>query len=224
MGGFQFTLAGARLEAWGSGALFWPDQRLLCVSDLHLGKSDRMLRRGGLMLPPYEVRDTLFRLEADIVMSKAETVVCLGDSFDDLEAQNALREDELLWLNRLQAGRRWIWIEGNHDPAPLNLSGTHLATLPIPPLTFRHIPLDRDSGEVAGHFHPKIHINLKGRYFAKPCFLLDTNWVVLPAYGTFTGGLKTQSPVLMDLMRPEAVAIVTGKTPRVIAMPRAMQT
>ena len=98
MMGYHFTLAGADLVALGSGALFWPDKKLLCVSDLHLGKADRLMRQGGLLLPPYEVKDTLYRLEADIVLSDAQTVVCLGDSFDDLDAEASLREDELSWV------------------------------------------------------------------------------------------------------------------------------
>lgn len=75
------------------------------------------------MLPPYEVRDTLIRLEADIVLSQAEIVVCLDDSFDDLQAEKSLREEEILWITQLQAGRRWIWIEGNHDPGPIDMGG-----------------------------------------------------------------------------------------------------
>ena len=220
MTGYHFTLAGADLVALGSGALFWPDKKLLCVSDLHLGKADWLMRQGGPLLPPYEVKDTLYRLEADIVLSDAQTVVCLGDSFDDLDAEASLREDELSWLTRLQAGRRWIWIEGNHDPGPLSIGGTHLQSLPIPPLTFRHIPSPSSSGEVAGHYHPKVQMTLRGRHFAKSCFLVDGDRLILPAFGTYTGGLKTQSPELTGLMRPEAVAILTGKQVRAIPMPR----
>ena len=44
--------------------------------------------------------------------------------------------------------------------------------------------------------------------------------LILPAYGTFTGGLRTQSETLRNLMRPEAVAILTGKQARPIPMPR----
>ena len=40
MNGYSFTLAGTNLEARASGALFWPERKLLCVSDLHLGKSE----------------------------------------------------------------------------------------------------------------------------------------------------------------------------------------
>ena len=220
MTGYYFRLAGAELVALGSGALFWPEKKLLCVSDLHLGKSDRLMRRGGPLLPPYEVKDTLYRLEADIVLSGAETVVCLGDSFDDLIAEASLQEDELSWLMRLQAGRRWIWIEGNHDLGPISIGGTQLQMLPLPPLTFRHIPIPSASGEVAGHYHPKVQISLRGRYFAKSCFLVDGDRLILPAFGTYTGGLKTQSPELTRLMRPEALVILTGKQARPIPMPR----
>ena len=133
------TLAGTKLHALGSGALWWPEQALLCVSDLHMGKSERMARRGGSILPPYETRDTLTRLAADLDRTNARTVICLGDSFDDPGAALALAEEERLWIARLQAGRRWIWIEGNHDPGPMEMGGAHLAELSLPPLTFRHI-------------------------------------------------------------------------------------
>ena len=85
MVGYNFILAGASLVALETGALLWPEKRLLCVSDLHLGKSASIIRRGGPMLPPYDVLDTLLRLESDICSSQAEIIVCLGDNFEDLE-------------------------------------------------------------------------------------------------------------------------------------------
>jgi len=62
--GYEFDFCGARLTALGSGALWWADHGLLCVSDLHLGKAERIARRGGTALPPYETMDTLTRLAA----------------------------------------------------------------------------------------------------------------------------------------------------------------
>ncbi|MFT5797267.1 MAG: metallophosphoesterase superfamily enzyme, partial [Candidatus Azotimanducaceae bacterium] len=109
MNGCEISLSGAQLTALGSGALWWADQRLLCVSDLHLGKSERILRRGGTALPPYETQDTLSRLEADLDSTDARIVVCLGDSFDDLSAAQNLNEIERMWITKLQTGRRWIW-------------------------------------------------------------------------------------------------------------------
>ncbi len=220
MNGHDFTLAGAQLTALGSGALWWADQRILCVSDLHLGKSERIARRGGTTLPPYDTRDTLTRLAADLALCNAQVVICLGDSFDDLGAAMALTEEERLWITRLQAGRRWVWIEGNHDPGPVDLGGSHLAELPLAPLTFRHIAQSGASGEVSGHYHPKASVNVKGRSVSRPAFLFDSDRLIMPAYGTYTGGLRSQSEVLKTLMRPEACAILTGRAPLIIPMPR----
>jgi DNA ligase-associated metallophosphoesterase len=220
MNGCDFTLAGAALAALGTGALWWADQGLLCVSDLHLGKSERMARRGGAVLPPYETRDTLARLESDLTRTGAQTVVCLGDSFDDLGAAAALAEEDRLWISRLQAGRRWVWIEGNHDPAPLDLGGTHLAVLRQGPLTFRHIAQTDATGEVSGHYHPKAALHARGRSISRPAFLMDAARVILPAYGTYTGGLRSETAVLNQLMQPGARAVMTGKMPVTVPMPR----
>lgn len=220
MEGHDFTLAGTRLRALGSGALWWPDRALLCVSDLHLGKSERIARQGGAILPPYDTRDTLNRLAADLAQTEARTVICLGDSFDDLGAARGLPEAERLWIARLQAGRRWVWIEGNHDPGPVELGGAHLAELPLPPLSFRHIARPGASGEVSGHYHPKVTIRTRARTISRAAFLADRDRVILPAYGTYTGGLRSHDVALAGLMRPEAIAIVTGAQVHAIPMPR----
>lgn len=220
MDGHDLTLAGTRLTALASGALWWPARQLLCVSDLHLGKSERVARRGGAALPPYDTRDTLNRLAADLARTEARTVVCLGDSFDDLGSARALPEEERLWIARLQAGRRWVWIEGNHDPGPIEMGGAHLAELPLPPLAFRHIARAGASGEVSGHYHPKATIRARGRAITRPAFLADRDRVILPAYGTYTGGLRSHDTALSDLMRPEALAILTGPNLHAIPMPR----
>ncbi len=213
-------LAGATLKALGSGALFWPDQNLLCVSDLHLGKSERSARRGGSPLPPYETRDTLARLASDLEATQARTVICLGDSFDDMRAARSLPEDEQLWITRLQAGRRWIWIEGNHDPGPLEFGGTHQAECPVGPLVFRHIAQADSTAEISGHYHPKATLNLRGRAVTRPAFLIDKDRLILPAYGTYTGGLRSNEPALTKLMRKNAQAVMTGQNPVIIPMPR----
>ena len=204
MSGHSLTLSGTLLFARPSGALWWPDAGVLTVSDLHLGKSERMARRGGPLLPPYDGADTLMRLDAEISALSPRTVVCLGDSFDDLDA--ALPEAESLWLARLMAGRRWIWIAGNHDPAPVTLGGEHIAQWQAGALTFRHEAAEGAEGEVSGHYHPKAR--LAGR--SRPCFLADRRRIVMPAFGTYTGGLSCTAPPLSTLMDDGALAILTG--------------
>ncbi len=214
----EIRLAGACLTPLPSGALWWAERGLLCLSDLHLGKSERIARRWGTMLPPYETADTLLRVEADLSRTGARTVICLGDSFDDLAAADSLAEDERLWILRLMAGRRWIWIEGNHDPGPVDMGGTHLAELSLGPLSFRHIARDGE-GEVSGHYHPKAEITARGRRVTRPCFLYDAARLILPAYGTYTGGLSWTAPVLRGLFGADACAALTGDPVRRIPVP-----
>ncbi len=216
--GFEFH--GAALEALGSGALHWPAEGLLVVSDLHFGKSARLAAQGGALMPPYEGRETLLRLERDLDVTGARHVVCLGDSFDAAGLDLVLPEEDRLWIARLQAGRDWMWIEGNHDPGPVSLGGTHLAELELGGLVLRHMAEDGASGEVSGHYHPKAHIALRGRVISRPCFLLDDARLILPAYGAYTGGLRTDSAVLSGLMGDGAQAILTGAKPLRLPMPR----
>jgi DNA ligase-associated metallophosphoesterase len=212
MNNLSFTFCGTPLVAMPSGALLVPEAGVLCVSDLHLGKADRIARRSGRMLPPYEVQETLSKLEADILETAPKTVICLGDSFDDLTAAHDLAENMRLWLTGLQAGRRWVWIEGNHDPGPVDLSGSHVRELKVDNLTFRHIAAG-GRGEVSGHYHPKHSV--AGR--SRPAFLFDHERLIMPAYGTYTGGLRSQSPDLRKLFRTPPMAILTGR--KAIAVP-----
>ena len=206
MTALSFPFQGETLCALPTGALFWPAQGLFCVSDLHLGKSDRMARRGGPLLPPYDSIETLDRLAGDIAAMAPQTVICLGDSFDDLASQDSLGEAERLWLARLQAGRRWIWIEGNHDPGPVELGGSHLAELHLAGLIFRHIAVAGAIGEVSGHYHPKHRLGGT----ARAAFLYDRSRLILPAYGTYTGGLSSTDPIFAELLKRPAIAVLTG--------------
>ncbi|MEL6679303.1 MAG: ligase-associated DNA damage response endonuclease PdeM [Pseudomonadota bacterium] len=204
------SFAGALLTPLPSGGLWWGAERLLCVSDLHLGKSERIARRGGSLLPPYETRETLHRLAEDVRSLAPRIVVSLGDSFDDLAAQAALDDADRAQLAAMMAGRRWIWIEGNHDPGPLELGGEHLAELRHGGLTFRHIAeAGAAPGEVSGHYHPKASLALRGRNLTSACFFHDATRLILPAYGAYTGGLAVTHPDLRGLMDDNPGVILT---------------
>lgn len=214
---YPFSLEGEGLFALATGSLFWPARRMLVVSDLHFGKSERLARRGGTLLPPYETRDTLLRLESDLDATGAQQVVALGDSFDDLKAAEAMDEPSHIWLSRLMAGRDWTWIAGNHDAGPVEVGGTHRAEVTLGPLTLRHIAdPNTAAAEVSGHYHPKAR--LAGR--ARPCFLLDARRLILPAYGTYTGGLFAHDPAFAPIMGAGAIAILTGAKAMAMPMPR----
>ena len=203
-----FEFHGHTLWALAEAALWWPAERLLCVSDLHLGKSDRIARRSGTLLPPYETQATLNRLTDLITRLDPKRVMSLGDSFDDLDAALGLPSQFKDQISTLQAGREWIWIEGNHDPGPIDIGGRHMAEITIAGLTFKHIATKQGKGEISGHYHPKCSLSAGG---SRPSFLVNDTHVVLPAFGTYTGGLRSSDPILRTLMGPSATAILTGK-------------
>lgn len=211
MTGYGFDFDGQRLEARASGALFWPARRWLIVADLHLGKSERIARRGGPLLPPYEIAATLDRLEAEIALLEPAAIVSLGDAFDDDSARDALSDGICMRLRAMAEGRRWLWISGNHDPGPAcaRLPGATLPELRCG-LVLRH---QAAAGpDVSGHFHPCIRLAGERRR----CFLIGRDHLILPAFGAYTGGLPASDPALAGLV-PAGLAIACGA--RALAVP-----
>ena len=182
-------IAGVSLQADLSGALFWEEQRLLVVSDLHLEKGSSFATR-GVLLPPYDTIATLSRLAAVISRHNPRVIVALGDSFHDRSAHGRLSAEDRDTVAALQAGRDWIWISGNHDPMlPPDLGGTVADEVAIGPITFRHEPTGSD-GEIAGHLHPKARVSARGRSLERRCFASDGMRAVMPAFGAYAGGLS----------------------------------
>jgi DNA ligase-associated metallophosphoesterase len=221
MNGLSFTLGGQTLVALASGALFLPGAGLLCVSDLHLARSDRIARREGRLLPPYETRATLDRLATDIAATAPGRVICLGDSFDDPAGAGALDCGDARTLAALQAGRDWLWIAGNHDPGAAAPGGRHGTEAAVGDLVFRHaalaLPPDGPGAEVSGHYHPKLA--LPGAAGARRCFVFDDRRLILPSYGAYTGGLRATAPELRSLFGARAFVILTGQRPVLAPLP-----
>jgi len=210
----RLTFAGQDFEARPSGALWWPDRQTLIVADLHLGKSARMAARGGALLPPHETGDTLARLEAEVAALPARRVISLGDAFEDAGAPGALRDEENARLRALAQGRDWLWITGNHDARAVPGFGTVQGERVEGGLVLRHIAGSGDTPgpDISGHYHPKAR--LAGR--SRPAFLIGARHLILPAFGSYTGGLDCDSAPLADLVGP-GLALLTG--PRLLARP-----
>lgn len=174
------------------GALYWPEESLLVVADLHLEKGSSFARRGQL-LPPYDTTETLSRLARLIAHYAPRRVIALGDNFHDGGGPARLSANDRESLSALQRGRDWIWIAGNHDPDPAQgIGGTFAARLSIGPLIFRHEPSCDAAGEIAGHLHPVARIAQRGRAVSRRCFASDGSSLVMPAFGAYTGGLNVR--------------------------------
>lgn len=202
----QFEFQREQLVADADGALYWPSRKLLAVADLHFEKGSAFGAR-GTFLPPYDSRTTLQRLETLLDRHQPETVICLGDSFHDVTAGDRMVETDHARLAELTAAKEWIWIAGNHDPLlPPGLSGRVEQSVAIGPLRFLHEATQGvAAGEISGHFHPKARIRSRGRRLTCRCFASDGRRLILPAFGTYTGGLNVLDPALAAVLGRDLV-------------------
>ena len=194
------TLAGVPLVADPAGAIYWPDEKLLAVADLHLEKGSAFAAR-GVLLPPYDTAATLTRLARLIERYSPSLVIALGDSFHDGGGPSRLSDASRGALTALQRGRDWVWMAGNHDPDPAeNIGGRFADVLALGALTFRHEPSPRQSdGEIAGHLHPLARIARRGRAVSRRCFACDGRRLVMPAFGAYAGGLNVRDRAIVSL-------------------------
>ena len=204
-------LNGERLVPDVSGALWWPAQRMLVVADLHLEKAASFAARRTL-LPPYDSRATLLRLRDLIRRYSPNRMVCLGDSFHSVHGPSSLHDDDRRILATIAQTCEWTWVLGNHDPAlPAELPGTCVDQMVLGPLTMRHLPAaGRVRGEVIGHFHPKASVTVRGSNVTRRCFLTDGHRLILPAFGSFAGGLDALDPVYETVLTGARTAWLLG--------------
>ncbi|WP_417487804.1 ligase-associated DNA damage response endonuclease PdeM [Maricaulis sp.] len=209
-----FDLDGQAAIADFDGVLVLPELGTLVVSDLHFEKGSSYGARGQ-MLPPYDTRTTLRRLAAAIDRHAPDTVIALGDSFHDRLADRRMDGADAEQLAVLVAGvSRWIWIEGNHDPAPPpQFGGEVLHGLELGTLVLRHEPTEGPApGEIAGHLHPCARVRGRGRSVRARCFATDGSRLIMPAFGAYTGGLNILDPAFERCFGQVPDALVMGRS------------
>lgn len=192
-GGLRTAVRGAEVTMRASGALWVEAERALVVADLHLEKGSSYAARGQ-MLPPYDTRETLRRLEAEVAATAPKVVVLLGDTFHDRRAEGRLAADDADGLRTLAAGRTLVWVIGNHDAdGPKALPGETADELAMAGLTLRHEPqAGAQPGEVAGHLHPAAKVRAPRGTVRRRCFVTDGERAILPAFGAYAGGLNVR--------------------------------
>jgi len=213
-GSLRTRIAGAQVMLRPSGAMWLEAERILVVADLHLEKGSSYASRGQ-MLPPYDTRETLGRLEAEVAALIPAAVILLGDTFHDRKSEGRLAADDAERLRGLSRGRRLIWVIGNHDAdGPQALPGETADELTLCGLVLRHEPQDGvQPGEVAGHLHPAARVRAPRGVVRRRCFVTDAERIVLPAFGAYAGGLNVRDRAFSGLFgrTPLAGALGVGR-------------
>ncbi len=211
-GGLRTKVACAEVVLRGSGAMWLEGERALIVADLHLEKGSSYAARGQ-MLPPYDTRETLGRLEAEVEALSPAAVILLGDTFHDRRSEGRLAADDADRLRTLAAGRRLIWVVGNHDAdGPQALPGETADELEIAGLRLRHEPQAGPAPrEVAGHLHPAAKVRSARGSVRRRCFVTDGERLVLPAFGAYAGGLNVRDQAFAQLFARPPLAGALGR-------------
>jgi uncharacterized protein len=204
-----FSFAGETFIASPDGALFWPARNALLVADLHLEKASWFARLGQF-LPPYDSQATLSALASEVERTGATRLYCLGDSFHDAFGCDRLPATARDLLTDLTNRLDWTWIVGNHDPGFADHCGGKLAEeVEVAGIILRHEAMRGEPRpEMSGHFHPKLRISLSGRRVSRRCFVASPTKLILPAFGSLTGGLDAHHPEIMKSVGNDATALV----------------
>jgi DNA ligase-associated metallophosphoesterase len=216
----SFELGGEELVADVSGALWCEKHRALIVSDLHFEKGSSFARR-GIFLPPYDTRATLLRLGQVVLRFQPSLIIALGDSFHDVGAPSRLSEEDQSQIARLQEGRDWIWIAGNHDAVfSKDVGGQMMQAFELGPLHLVHEPTLEIRAEIAGHLHPVARVTSPMGSTRRRCFATTGSRCIMPAFGALAGGLNICDAAYADLLSETATLHVLGRN-RVYAVPHS---
>lgn len=188
-----------------AGCLYYPEKRILIFSDLHLEKGSFLATLGN-PLPLYDTIDTLASIKYCIAKYEPASVVCLGDNLHDIYASRRMREaDENHLLSLCQSVSQWHWIIGNHDvhadTEKLFTRFQYSTDLQFPEFILTHDLIETDKAQIIGHFHPKAAISIAGQTIRGKCFLATENLLMMPSFGTYTGGLDVSSEAIRTILK-----------------------
>lgn len=197
----HISFGGQQLTLHHSGALIWPAKKIAVVADMHLEKGAYQATRGFYM-PPYDAAATLSRLLDVLEAGGIRQLLLLGDSFYSAHGFARMEETARRLFNRLHIYNP-IWIKGQDDGDYVPPGGIPYGAFESEGLTFCHEAGEAEALEISGHFHPMVDILYNGKKTSRPCFVEDGNRLILPSFGTRSGGLSAQRATIRRIMGPE---------------------
>lgn len=197
---YCYKLLGQSFLLSSEKVVFWEDQRLLIVSDVHLGKAGHF-RKHGIPIPRQVHVSDIQRINALIEAYNPSTILFLGDLFHSVINEEW---DDFAYWSHFHREINQILVLGNHDKHTHEYYQTTSVdvkeVLELGPFLFSHEPVSASCYNLAGHIHPSVKIHgLARQGMTLPCFYFGRNNGILPAFGNFTGSHPVK-PVKGDVV------------------------
>ncbi|TBW27861.1 ligase-associated DNA damage response endonuclease PdeM [Gramella sp. KN1008] len=189
-----------------SGAAYWPEQEILLIADVHLGKISHF-RKHGSAVPVTAIANNFRKMDLLIKEFDPEHIVFLGDLFhSSANMEWDMFED---WHSNLD--QQVHLVAGNHDIiSPLKyekLGIRFFSEVEVDEFLLSHHPEEREGlFNLCGHIHPGYKMQGNGKQVLKlSCFFQSRQQLILPAFGDFTGNY------FMQPEQEDRVYAITGK-------------
>ncbi|MBV6643950.1 MAG: ligase-associated DNA damage response endonuclease PdeM [Cyclobacteriaceae bacterium] len=179
---------GEKLHLLPEKAIFWPANKALILSDLHLAKAGHF-RKHGIPIPRTIHRHDLDRLGVVIKRTSARKIYFLGDLF---HSDRNNEWDDFRQFLQIFSGHHFYLIKGNHDfleddhyqHSNLQVS----SMLEVGPFLFTHQSEESEFFNISGHIHPSVRLRGMAKQGVRlPCYYFTDSSAFLPAFGNFTG-------------------------------------
>ena len=186
------TIKGQHILLSPYRCLFWEEERMLVLADLHIGKAAHF-RKAGIPIPQSVFQEDLMRFFEQVHFFKPYRILISGDMFHSVT--NLEHDWFSKWRTALE-GIRVLLVRGNHEilrDEEYEQSGVEVvgSSYELGPFTFSHDLPQQQSEETfyfIGHTHPGVRLSGKGKQHAVlPCFHITPHYCTLPAFSSFTG-------------------------------------
>lgn len=192
---FLFALLQQNLWLSADRYIFWEQEKVLIVSDLHFGKTGHF-RKNGIAVPQDIFKEDIQRLLHAITHYKPQMVIAVGDLFHS----HANKELDLFcrWRRDI-ASVHFTLVKGNHDILDASWYAMNAIEVIKEKYTlncfqFIHdvqqssIPAENNLYTFSGHVHPAVRIHGTAKQsLTFPCFYFTKDQAILPAFSQFSG-------------------------------------
>lgn len=194
-------------------AVFIRQDKVLVISDIHIG-FEQSLNRQGVLVPRTSFDNTLKRIMTLIERTKPEKIVFNGDIKDDFATigEQEWRNVKRL-IDNIKPKAEIVFIKGNHDTMLEPIATARLIKIvkeyKTGNVTIMHGDVLPDKWQktlILGHYHPAIRIREKAKSETYKCFLLseykNSRILLQPAFNNLSQGGDIRNH-LPEFINPE---------------------